>query len=154
LRQSLESGRLVVIDAYADESRRLGPAALARQRALLPKLVAEAREELTSARGFLEPGGEPSEAAWAGVESATNRVLELEAALAHGRDLRRASGRMVPSRGAERTDLSVPDAPPAELARAIDSAQAAQQAYATGLAQRYGYNLLTHNCVTEIFRTI
>ena len=94
------------------------------------------------------------ESAYAAVEAAGNRMLEVSGALEGRRPMRMPFGLGVPSRGAPFPDLVVPAVEGDALAAALAAATARETAHEAELRRRYGYNVVTRNCVTEIFRTI
>ncbi len=117
-------------------------------------LRTEAAEEFAGARARLRATEDLNEAGFAEVEAAANRLLELDAALAGDHDLRVSSRALVPSRDAPWSERVVPDVTQDELARALVQARAAEKVFAEGLRERYGYDLIGRNCVSEIFRTV
>src|SRR5262249_8955639 len=90
----------------------------------------------------------------AAVEEAGNRLLELRAAVAEDRDLRVSADPLVPSRGAPWPDVVVPDVTAEELGESLTRVTAAERRFADHLDRRCGYNLVTHNCVSELFQTV
>jgi len=154
LRESLDSNRLVVLDAYPANPLRLDRAAIGRQRDLLPELVLEARDDLATARASLPQAERPREADWTRVETAANRVLELERAASFGDELRVAPHALVPSRPARRKAAIVPDLAAEKLARALAATNDALRAAEDDLRARAGYGLVARNCVTEIWRVV
>jgi hypothetical protein len=154
LERSLREGRLRVLDAFPEDARRLEPAALRRQRALLPAAVEEARGQLAAARAQLLASAGRAEAAWSDVEDTANRYLEVARAAREGAPLRVAAERLVPARSDERRALVLPDASPAALARAGERAGRREQAWDAELRRLYGYDLLARNCVSALFETV
>jgi hypothetical protein len=63
-------------------------------------------------------------------------------------------GRLLPARPAERTDLVAPPLSEAAARVELAAARAAAADYRARLAELYGYNLITRNCVSEIFATM
>jgi hypothetical protein len=152
LRASHETGRLVLLDAFPPESETVPRSQVRRHRDTLAALRAEARDELSRAQ--LATGDETDEAGFAELEGAGNRLLELDAALAEDRDLRVSPGSLVPSRDAPWSELVLPDVSEDDLSRRIAQTRAAETLFAGRLRERYGYDLIRRNCVSEIFRTV
>jgi hypothetical protein len=154
LRASVESGRLVVLDALSDQDLLLPRDALERNAPLLPTLDAENRAAFFSARQALFDASAFEETRLADLESTGNRLLELEEGARGARDVRLHPGRMIPARRARRVDLPELAAADSSLRQGLDRASQGKRALQQQLLQVFGYDLLTHNCVTELFRTI
>jgi hypothetical protein len=152
LDRSLADGRLVVVDAYPDAPSRVAGSRLERHRALLPEVLDEARRELLDARERFA-SSPPTERTWADVETAANRVRELERVVAGGGELRLAPAPMLPSRSA-----ALPFEPPNVEGSTLRDAHAAsirrEKAWSERQERQFGYHLLTRNCATEVFRVV
>src|SRR5262249_61124017 len=109
--------------------------------------LARTRERLASRSGEGESGG----AEFASFEPAANRLAELSRARAERRERRILGASLVPSRPAPR---AVDAMDPSALARGLEAVRARQEAYAAAFKRRWGYNLVTRNCVSEIFSEI
>jgi hypothetical protein len=153
VRASVATGRLVLLDAFPPDAEVVPRTYVARHGTALTGLRADARDAFVRARARLHTADVVDEARFAGIESAGNRLLELDAA-SDTRDLRVASGSLVPSREAAGTALVPPDASDDELERALAETQTAERLFAERLERRYSYDLITRNCASEIFRTV
>ena len=152
LHESVRTGRLVFLDAFGPSAHVIPPVAWRGREAMMIDLVDEAHAELDAARG-LRTGGKPlREADYTRLESASNRFIELYRGITEQRGVRVQSGLLLPSRAAQRSDLIIPARSTAELQQDLAAAQARERATAHDLQQRYAYNLITRNCVSEIFR--
>jgi hypothetical protein len=150
LEASAATGRLVLLDAFSPDSEVLPRSYVRRHRDAVRDLRADAEDELAHARDRVRVGGGLDEATFADLEDAGNRRLELDAAVTEDRDLRVSSGALVPSREAPWADLPTPEVGSDDLA----AARVAETRFAEWLERRYGYDLVTRNCVSEIFRTV
>jgi hypothetical protein len=153
LEASRVSGRLVLLDtapATADTS----PLDLAAPPQLRAAFEAEARGDFDHARADFFDRGDFHEADYSVLEFAGNRLHAVRQAGARGVLLRDAARTLIPSRAARRTDIVVPELSPAAVAAQLASARSRARAFADGLSQLYSYNLITRNCVSEIFATI
>jgi hypothetical protein len=153
LRRSVDAGRLTVLDAYADAPVRIAGARLERHRDLLPAVLAEARSELDAARERFARASAPGERDWSAVEAAANRVIELERVVAGGDGLRIAPAPMTPSRSAA-VAVAAPPLAPAALEGWLAAARRREREWVAEVERRFGYRLLTRNCVTEVFQVI
>jgi len=154
LRASGETGRLVLLDAFPPESEVMPRSSVRQRREAVLDLRAEADDEFMRTRARIQGGETVDEATFAALEAAGNRFLELDAAITQDRALRVPSGPLLPSRDAPWSDLIVPHLPSDDLVRSVAQARAAEEGFARRLQDRYGYNLITRNCVSEIFRTV
>ena len=153
LHESVRTGRLVFLDAFSADARSV-PAAVWRARpAMMIDLLDESRAELEAARGRLT-GSALREAEFTRLESASNRFYELFHGMAEGRDVRVQSGPLLPARVARRNDVILPIRSTVDLERDLALAQARERAGEQEVQRRYAYNLITRNCVSEIFRGI
>jgi hypothetical protein len=148
LRQSIDSGRLVVLDAYPERPTRVSGPRLKRYRALLPGVLAEARDELAVERKRFSAATDLRESDWTEVETAANRAIELERVVAGGEDLRVAPSPMTPHRSA-RIAVPTPPLAIATLDRALASAKRREEEWHREIERRFEYRLLTRNCVTR-----
>ena len=151
---SLRSGRLVVLDAIAPDAPVAPLPDGAQRAAYLGALAAQVRPSTGEARGefFAQPRFD--EADYTQLETTTNRWLEVEEARQDNRPLRSERGMLLPARAAQRADLVAPPLAAAAARTELDVARAALAAHRARLAALYGYNLITRNCVSEVFSTI
>jgi len=152
LERSLARGHLIVLDAYPPDAQRLEGDALRAEEDHLPLLLAAAEGELAAARRALVRAPE-DEARLTALEAAVNRYLELHGAVAARRPLRLARGTLLPVGSAERAVLQpLGDATSAGVA--AERAARAAGDYRAELRDAIGYDLLTRNCVSEVFHEI
>jgi hypothetical protein len=151
---SLATDRLVALDAFSPQAQAAPLPGSAERSAYFDALTAELRPGADRARQVLFSEDTFREADYAALETALNRLLEVEQARQASTPVRMERGLLTPRLPALRRDLV---APPMSAAAARAELRTAQQAafdYRTRLAALYGYNLLTRNCVSEIFATI
>ncbi len=154
IERSLAEHRLVVLDTYPPDARRLPAAALAAAPEAARGLVDDARADLVASWRRFAAATEPDERMYAALEAAANRAVELRRGLTEGRPVRITTEAMLPLRPALETDLVVPDVAPAQLAAAADAAATTARRYTAAFDDLYRYDLVRRNCVTETFRTI
>jgi hypothetical protein len=150
--ESLAADRLVVLDALPRDATVLQVSK--RRRTLAPALLVEARRDLEAARARFVASRDFSELEWGTLEEAVSRVAELRAATRGAATFRVASDPLLPEGRATLVLEPRPAATAGELARALASARAAERAYGDALEAEYRYDLVTRNCVSELFRTI
>jgi hypothetical protein len=152
--ESVDSGRLVVLDAFPSDAEVVRAADVRRHARAVADLAADAADELARVRGRLQARSEIGEAEFSDLEDAANRWLELAGAATRDRGLRVSEATLVPSRTAAPFEAIVPDLPAAEIAERLGEARAVERRYSAQLAERHAYDLFTRNCVSEIFRTV
>ncbi len=158
LEKTRQSGSWVFLEVFEVDSPRLARDRLAKQPGLGQALLREGRADFERARSHLllrheiDPGFH--EIAFAELEASGNRLVEALRAAHEGRDLRLWRGRQPPARAAGVRDLVVPARLQEGLNERLAVASNRETEYAARLQRLYGYQLLTRNCVTEIFREI
>jgi len=155
---SLESGHWVFLDATPPDHARIDHRVVARAAdadpTFLDELLGEARADFAAARADLIAQPKIGEREYARVEMAGDRFCELERALETRGDVRIHDGAYLPSCPAARSALVVPRLSADRLVQVRAAVAGAQRAYERELVRLYGYDLLAHNCVTELFRTV
>jgi hypothetical protein len=154
LRQSVRTGRLVFLDAFSEHARVVPSAAWRDRLPMMVDLLDEARADLDTARSRLSAGAALGEADLTRLESAANRFSELLRGITEDRDVRVQSGPLVPARAARRTDLILPMLSTVDLEADLTVARDRERNYEQELRERYTYDLITRNCVSEIFSGI
>ncbi|MCW5889890.1 MAG: hypothetical protein KIT14_04995 [bacterium] len=152
LERSRHSGRWIVLDGFPADAAVFDAAAVAARRADLLPLAAEARRRFEHAHAALvaapSDGGFP-EADFAAFEAAAMRRTELAGAVADGRPLRVRGGPLLPDRAAD-VRLAPPPWPADRLQAALTAAAARERRYGAALQRQLDYDLVGHNCVTEL----
>lgn len=153
---SIRSDRLVVPDSFDDAASWVPVEKLLADASVVPALLVERRTEVDSARAALATARPDDEAAWSRLEVATSAMLELGDAVARGSGPVRAyPDTMLPSRSAEPDpSLPVPQAECDTLTRWRAAATDATGELRDRLRDVYHYDVVSRNCVTEIFRTM
>ena len=157
LRETVETAHWRFLDAFPADATVLPPIRTSRRRIHLTKIREDNRLLFEKAReSLLEAAGTRDfpEIAYARLESAANRWLEVSQALHEGRPLRVYAGVLLPARSGLPSALRMPAYDRASLARAAESATDEEARLAAALERDYPYNLITRNCVSEIFREV
>jgi hypothetical protein len=146
VRRSLAQRRLLLLDALPSEQLVIEAVGLRRNPELIRRLGEEATENWRSLRDVVL--GKPvDETRYNLLEEAATGVHELVGAPREGRGLRvRPLGRLVPSRSG--TVDAIPAAPATR--EDVAAARTREEAFRAELAERYLYELVLRNCVTEI----
>lgn len=155
LQASLDRGRLVFLDGFPADASVLRRGAVDRNRDIFPELLAEALAQLERSRARLRRAEAPTELLFERFEERANRYHELLRATRGDDGLRIQRGHLTPSRAAV---FLLPSPGHTEAVRerkaAFGRVREREDAYADGLAELYGYQLLTRNCVSALFETL
>ena len=133
------------------------PDAAPRRRPSRADLSAQALDDAGRARArarerILAPAdGAFPEASFAAFELAVNRVSELRLAETEDRAPRVLKPPIVPSRPAR---IPTGEMDRQALTAGLEAVREREDVYAAGFRRRWGYNLITRNCVSEIFSEI
>jgi len=149
---SVDSGHLVLLDDFPEDVTAVAPDAVSRHAATLALVRAERHADFLAARRAFFESPSREESALSELETAANLLIDIDAALLEQAPLRVYTGALVPAKSARRADWPLPELSDATRQRAV--ARQCEDAYRTALAGLYRYDLVSQNCVTEIFRTM
>jgi hypothetical protein len=149
--KSLQSGRLIVLNTFPDDSAPITegfPADAEFLKALASRSEARFQSAL---KGFTV---DPNERSYSVLELGANLAHEIRAARLQKRPLRLHPGNLAPIIGAPIALDVQPQNDRIAWTRKLAELQAYGNAYAERLKGLYRYDLLRRNCVTEIFANI
>ena len=151
LERTRDEGRLVVLDVFPDDPMRLAVAEVESRGGDLSPLVVELRSELLRVREALNARASLRESDYGALEAVANRYREVERSRVTRQDLRFVRERLLPVRSAQ-VGLAGRDAPPAaQLRQRIEELRSLEFAQLERLDGDHHYNLVAHNCVSELF---
>ena len=158
LRETVETAHWLFLDSFPFDATVLPAIRTSRRRIHLTKIREDNRLRFEMAResllGAVDVAGEFPEIDYARLESAANRWLEVSQALDEGRPLRVHAGVLLPARPGLPSARRMPSYDEVELTRAVETAAREEARLAAALERDYPYNLVTRNCVSEIFREL
>lgn len=158
LDEARRAGVWMFLDAFPTDALVIPAEQILSRPALTQALRDEARGDFAAARARLGmlPEQRPGfpEADFVALEAAGNRLIEISRTVDGQRPMRLGLGLRVPAREAVLTEPIVPAITDEALVRQAAAAREDEDAYESELRRLYGYNVVTRNCVTEIFRTI
>ena len=158
LRETVETAHWVVLDAFPADATVLPAIRTSRRRAHLTTIREDNRLGFEMARvSLLEAvdvaDGFP-EADYSRLEAAANRWLEVSQALDEGRPLRVHAGVLLPARPGLPPARRMPSYDQVGLAQSVETVAREEARLLAALERDYPYNLVTRNCVSEIFREL
>jgi hypothetical protein len=152
LEASIDSGRLVLLDDFPEDAAAITPESVARHAATLAQVRDERRVDFLAARRAFFASPSRQETDLSTLEATGNLLIDIDAALLQHAPLRVYTGTLVPAKSAMRSDWPLPALSDDTRHHAV--ARQREDAYRAALAGLYHYDLFSHNCVTEIFRTM
>ncbi|MFZ2168186.1 MAG: hypothetical protein WAW61_00970 [Methylococcaceae bacterium] len=150
---SLQLGQWVYIDDFAVDSEWISADQFAEYAEQMQTQINDALDNLTRTRKALLNGGGLTEANYSKLEMSANRYFELLKGRQH-KAIRYIGEKALPTKSIKVPDWIVPEITQQQLARALTELDNYESKLLQELAEHYRYDLITRNCVTELFRTI
>lgn len=157
LEVSLEKGRFVLLDTFEDGGDVLPPDALARRPDLAPRMAERSAADWRAAVEGLRSGAATDERSLGDLEWAGNRLARWQRAFDAAAPVPVGDPEPLPSRAVAWRDPPLPSAwrgDPSALAALASRARERERDFARRLDTLYAYDLVRHNCASEIFHTI
>jgi hypothetical protein len=158
LRETVATAHWQFLDSFPADATVLPAIRTSRRRTYLTQIREDNRIQFEVERASLLEAMDRANAFpeidYARLESAANRWLEVSRALNDGRPLRVHAGVLLPDRPGPLPAGRMPSYDAISLARAVDAAAREEEQLASALEHDYPYNLITRNCVSEIFREL
>lgn len=150
---SLQSGYWIFIDDFGENSERVRPDQYLEYNPQIRILTGDAKAALNQVRLAAISLQHLGEAEYSQIEMAANRYIELLNSEQH-RDFRYNGEKALPSKSIGFPEGPVPNLAREQLTTSLSALDNIENSLLETLQQRYRYNLLNRNCVTELFRTI
>jgi len=154
LSESLAAGHWVVLDSVPETPAFLSQRAVRRRDPYIIELRDRASAAFLEARIHFATTPEPGEPALAWLEESINRHAAFQRGFALNLAIPLYEGGLLPDRMATTPGLPLPEVDPQTLRRAAEIAKTREHAHLNALKQAFGYQLVSNNCVTEIFATL
>lgn len=151
LDRSLDTGYLAVLDRFQEDGRLIENDEV--DSGSKGNLFDQARQAFETDKSALASEDTLDERRYGQLEESANRFAELRQAMAQARPAKLSLSGPVPTLPAG-TQLVLPSMDDTELAVYLESRRTSRSAFEERLKMLYRYDLLSHNCVTEIFRVI
>lgn len=150
---SLQQGQWVFLDGFSETAQWIEPAEFINDPQHMEQLISEAKLSLDNLQLTLVQSDAYSESEYSELEFAANRYAELVKGQ-HLMPLRFYGQKALPSLGIDLPKDPKPDLSEQQLKAALVELDTYRKQWMGQLKQRYQYDLITRNCVTEIFRSI
>ena len=154
LRETVETAHWVVLDAFPVDATVLPAIRTSRRRAHLTTIREDNRLGFVMARAAVDVADGFPEGDFARLEAATNRWLEVSQALDEGRPLRVHPGVLLPARPGLIPAKRMPSYDRVSLAQSAETVAREEARLQAAVERDYPYNVVTRNCVSEIFREL
>jgi hypothetical protein len=154
LRESLELERWVVLDSVPANPAFLSQRAVQRRDPFVVELRDRAHVAFVEARTHFATAPEPGEPSLAWLEEAVNRYAVFQRGFELDLMIPLYEGGLLPDRTATVRELPLPDVDLRTLRRTAETAETREFDYLDAVKQAFGYQLVSNNCVTEIFATL
>jgi hypothetical protein len=154
LRESLALGRWVVLDSVPANPAFLSQRAVRQRDPFVVELRDRARVAFVEARTHFATAPEPGEPSLAWLEEAVNRYAEFQRRFEQNLAIPLYEGGLLPDQTATARGLPLPGVDRQTLRRAAEAAETRERAYLDAVKRAIGYQLVSNNCVTEIFATL
>ncbi len=151
--QSLQSGRWVFIDDFAVDSEWISTDQFVEQAEPIQTQINDAQDDFKQTRKAIITIGGLTESNYSQLEMSANRYFEW----LNGKQqkaVRYQGEKALPTKSISLPDWWVPELSPHQLTRALTELEHYENKLLQELAQRYQYNLIARNCVTELFRAL
>ncbi|MDD1625917.1 MAG: hypothetical protein LUQ26_00355, partial [Methylococcaceae bacterium] len=150
---SLELGQWVFIDDFAMDSEWVNTDQFARFAGQMQTQINDAQTNLIQSRKALLNDGGLTETNYSKLEMSANRYFELLNDKQQ-KAIRYIGEKALPTKSISLPDWLVPELTQQQLTMALTELDNYESKFLQELAEHYRYNLITRNCVTELFRTI
>lgn len=150
---SLQQGQWVFIDGFSETAQSIKPEEFINDPQHMEQLISEANMSLDNLQLRLIQSDTDSESEYSELEFAANRYAELVKGQ-HLMPLRFYGQKALPSLGIDLPKDPKPDLSEHQLKAALAELDTYRNQLMDQLKQRYQYDLIARNCVTEIFRSI
>ena len=151
--QSLQLGRWVFIDDFAVDSEWISADQFVEQTEPIQTQIDDAQANFKQTRKAIINLGGLTESNYSQLEMSANRYFEWLKGKQQ-KAVRYQGEKALPTKSISLPDWRVPELSPQQLTGALTGLEHYENKLLQELAQRYQYNLLTRNCVTELFRTL
>jgi hypothetical protein len=152
--KSIKSGRLALLDVFGQGKDVIGLDAIQKYAQELQIIASQALEEFQKNSRALQNKQTFTERDYSYLEMAGNRYLELRNGLDYKKNIRFNGVNLLPTKNVALPELIIPVISGPEIDHALSKIDAIEKQFYAQLQRAYGYNLITRNCVTELFKTV
>ena len=152
--KSIQSGRLVMLDVFAPGTDVIDQEKINKYAEELRILTDQALTEFQNNRKALQNKQNFSERDYSFLEMTANRYLELIRGVDYKTAIRFGGENLLPTKSIALPRLVIPEIYEPEIGQELRRIDVNEKLVHANLKRLYGYNLITRNCVTELFRAM
>ncbi len=151
---SLKRNRILLLDPFSESAKSVSPKTLQEDPGVTAKLADRAWKKYWDIRESAFAESALDERTYNRLEEGAGRFAELEKGRLTGTAIRVAYGRLIPSRPGKAALPPNPNLSQRTVKQALREARLNQKVYNDQLKHCYPYNLIEHNCATELVRNM
>ena len=152
--KSIKQGKLIFINTFDSETAVTDEIGLDKYTEQLQKHLNDTQISLLNAKSILTQKKPLTEINYSQLEMLANRYIELNKAATGKQTIRLYGANLVPSKSIALPLLARPQLPTATIKQNLQQLGIYQEHYLAALKKHYAYNLISRNCVTELFATM
>ena len=150
---SLKRNRLYLLDPFPELAKSVPSQTVEENPTVTARLADRAWQKYWNIRRSTFAGPSLDERTYNRLEEGAGRFAELEKGRLTGNTIRVAYGRLIPSRSSM-TPLPFLNLSPQTINQSLSKTRLNRDVYVDQLKRSYPYNLITHNCATELIRNL
>ena len=152
IQRSLEINDLLVLTPFSEHALTIPADTIVQKHELVQQLAARAYTDFSKTRQHVFALSRIGEADYNRLENSAARYYEIQMGATMQRPIRVERGRLIPSLARSGIALAVEH--PVKLKAKLTLAKHNYAVYKRQLQEQYGFDLITHNCATELTRHI
>lgn len=152
--KSIKQRELIFINTFDSQATDTDEVGLDKYAGQLQKHLDDAKISFFKNKSLLTQNKSFTEINYSQLEMMANRYTELNKAATGKKAIRLYGANLVPSKSIALPLLVTPELPIATIKQELQQLSIYQQQYMAALKKLYAYNLITRNCVTELFSSI
>jgi len=152
--KSIKQGKLIFINTFDSEIAVTDEIDLDKYAGQLQKHFNDTKISFLNFKSLLTQKKPITEMNYSQLEMLANRYIELNKASTDSQAIRLYGANLVPSRSIALPLLVIPELPVASIKKSLQQLGNYQEQYLGILKNLYAYNLISRNCVTELFTSI
>ena len=152
--ESIKRGKLIFVNSFDNQTEVTDEIGLDKYTGQLQKHLNDTKIRLLNSKSLLIQKKLITEMNYSQLEMWANRYIELNKAATSKQAIRLYSASRVPRKSIALPLLVIPELPIATIKQSLQQLGIYQKHYLAALKQLYAYNLVTRNCVTELFTSM
>ena len=152
--KSIKQGKLIFVNTFDSQATDTDEVGLDKYAGQLQRHISDTQISFLKYKSLLTQNKPFTEINYSQLEMLANRHTELKKAATGKKTIRLYSASLIPGKSIALPLLVTPELPIATIKLELQQLSIYQQQYLAALKKHYAYNLITRNCVTELFSSI